>query len=190
MTPGARGGAIVIVAATALSACGHAGATAPVVPAPSGDWVVVPNVRPVAQAKDDDCGPTALATALGRWNVKPARSDLERPPGEGVTAGALRDEARRLGFASFVFEGSLEDLTTEVDDGRPVIVGLVRVVHDGRFPHFAVVVGHDVGARHWLVVDPALGVERPSAEALRTEWARSGWVTLVMAPRAKAQATP
>jgi predicted double-glycine peptidase len=170
----------------AAVAAGCALSSASVVSAPESGWVVVPNVSVVAQRGDFDCGPAALETALARWGVG-VPTDAWRPrpgqdPRRGVTAGALRDEARRVGFQSYVFEGSFEDLTAEIDAGRPVVVGLVRLERDVRTPHFTVVVGHDARLRRWLLADPALGVQDVSAEALRAEWARSGWVTLVVIP--------
>jgi predicted double-glycine peptidase len=139
----------------------------------------------VAQRGDADCGPAALTMTLGRWGATPspdawqprAREDLE-----GVSAGALRDEARREGFQSFVFEGTFDDLAAEIEAGRPVVVGLVRVERDRATSHFAVVVGHDAGARRWLLADPARGVRAVAREELGADWVRAGRVTLVVLP--------
>jgi ABC-type bacteriocin/lantibiotic exporter with double-glycine peptidase domain len=164
--------------------CGHGGA--PVAPtlatAPdSGDWVVVPGVPVVTQKGQDDCGRAALAMAMARWGQPISRQDVVPKPGEGgVSAGTLRDEARRRGFAAYVIEGHFEDLAVEIASGRPVVIGLVRVDGSRRMSHFAVIAGHAPGAGRWLMLDPALGVRSVSADALRTEWGRSGFVTLVI----------
>jgi ABC-type bacteriocin/lantibiotic exporter with double-glycine peptidase domain len=141
----------------------------------------------VAQVDDADCGPAALTMALTRWSASPSPDAWQPRTGEnrahgGFSAGALRDEARRAGFQSFVFEGTFDDLSTEVAAGHPVVVGLVHVEHERASAHFAVVVGHDADARHWLIADPALGVHAVTSDELRTEWGHSGWVTLVVFP--------
>jgi hypothetical protein len=169
------GGAVLGGAVAA--GCAHTSAPAPV-GAPDARWIVVPHATLVPQRSDADCGAAALATALARWNVAPSA----RVWRDGATAGALRDEARRAGLRAFVFEGSFDDLAAEIDAGRPVVVGLVRLERGVRMPHFAVVVGRDPGRNRWLLADPALGVQDLGANALGEEWARSGWVTLVMYP--------
>lgn len=58
----------------------------------------------------------------------------------------------------------------------------MHVEHERASSHFAVVVGHDDGARHWLLANPALGVRSVARDALGTEWGHAGWVTLVVLP--------
>jgi predicted double-glycine peptidase len=176
-------GAVLAAGAIAAAGCAHAPGDTRVV-APDASWVVVPHMDLIAQRGDFDCGPAALAMAFARWGAAPPP---EAPPpapdgeaGGAATAGELRDEARRAGFRSYVFEGSFDDLAAEVGAGRPVVVGLIHVERDARTPHFAVVVGHDAPRRHWLLADPALGLRTVREDALRTEWARAGWVTLVL----------
>jgi ABC-type bacteriocin/lantibiotic exporter with double-glycine peptidase domain len=192
MSGGARRRVLAIVGALLATGCAHARTGAPVAPPEARDWIVVPHVRMVAQEGDADCGPAALAMALGRWDAAPSPDAWQPSRGEparpgGVSAGALRDEARRAGFQAFVLEGSFDDLSAEVDAGHPVIVGLVRLERELRTAHFAVVVGHDAKARRWLVADPALGVLALGRDALEADWARAGWVTLVLAPNAEAR---
>lgn len=173
--------------AVAALGCAHAPAGEATAPQDASRWIVVPHVRLVAQTGDADCGPAALEMALGRWGAVPS-ADAWRPrEGEnrtrdGFSAGTLRDEARRAGFQSYVFEGTFDDLAGEVDRGRPVVVGLIRVERGTRTAHYAVVVGHDLPRARWLLADPALGVRAVAADALRDEWARAGWVTLVVFP--------
>jgi predicted double-glycine peptidase len=157
---------------------------------PEGAWTVVPHLTVVPQGAEDDCGRAALATALSRWGVSLSANDAALAPKGGITAGALRDEARRHGFSSFVFQGGFDDLALELQEGRPVVVGLVRLVGEQRTTHFAVVVGRDVRTGRWLMADPAVGVQPLSGDALRDEWARSGWVTLVLFPIGDSTATP
>ncbi len=180
---------MVAAVAVALGGCAHAAAPISLVAPAGGRWTVVPHLTVVAQGAEDDCGRAALATAFSRWGVSVPPTDDALAPKGGITAGALRDEARRRGFSSFVFQGGFDDLALEINEGRPVVVGLVRLVGEQRTTHFAVVVGRDVQAGRWLMADPALGVLPLSGDALRDEWARSGWVTLVLFPSGGA-ATP
>jgi predicted double-glycine peptidase len=147
----------------------------------------------VAQDGDADCGPAALATALTRWDASPSPDAWAARPGEdrereGFSARSLRDEARRAGFQSFVFEGTFEDLLAEIAASHPVVVGLRHVENGRATSHFAVVVGHDAGARRWLLADPALGVRGVARDELDTEWGHAGWVTLVVFPPSAAVA--
>ena len=182
--------AALVVVAGAHAGCAHARTGTPVVAPRASGWVVVPNVTMVAQADETDCGPAALTMALTRWHASPSPDAWQPRAGasrarDGFSAGALRDEARRAGFESFVFEGTFDDLSTEVAAGHPVVVGLVHVEHDRATSHFAVVVGHDTDARHWLLADPALGVHAVTRDTLRVEWGHAGWVTLVVFPAAE-----
>jgi ABC-type bacteriocin/lantibiotic exporter with double-glycine peptidase domain len=178
-----RGLSLLTIAAIGVG-CAHSGGV--VAAPPRGEWTVVPHVELVSQKGEADCGPAALATALGRWGVSLPPGDPGIPKDkQGVTAGALRDEARRLGFTSFVFEGAFTDLAVELGAGRPVVVGLVYADGDSRLAHFAVVVGRDARADRWLLADPARGVREVSADALRGDWGRAGWVTLVLLPKAE-----
>jgi predicted double-glycine peptidase len=182
----ARWALCLALGAVVAAGCGHTRPQAPIA-APGASWIVVPHMKFVAQAGDADCGPAALAMTLARWGAHPSSSAWPSRPVDtagrgGVTAGGLRDEARRAGFRSYVFEGTFDDLVAEIGAGRPVILGLVRIEHGTRIPHFTVVVGHEPRRGRWLLADPALGVQDVAAEALGADWARSGWVTLVVVP--------
>ena len=174
--------------------CAHASTGAAIGAPRDHGWVVVPHLTMVAQLGDADCGPAALATALTRWDSAPSPNAWQPRAGEnreheGFSAGSLRDEARRVGFQSYVLEGTFADLTTEIAAGHPVVIGLVLVEHGQRLAHFAVVVGHDVGAQHWLLADPALGVHSVARDELRTDWGHAGWVTVVVFPETDARAS-
>ncbi len=167
--------------------CAHANTGAAIGAPRDHGWVVVPHLTMVAQRGEADCGPAALSTALTRWDAAPSPDAWRPRPGEnreheGFSAGTLRDEARRVGFQSYVVEGTFSDLSTEIAAGHPVVIGLVLVEHERRLSHFAVVVGHDVGAQHWLLADPALGVHSVGSDELRADWGHAGWVTVVVFP--------
>jgi predicted double-glycine peptidase len=173
-----------LVLAALATGCAHGGVRAK---APDdGDWIVVRHLTVYTQKGDTDCGPAALATLLSRWGIAPetALRGTSAAQDDGVTAGALRDVARKLGFHSFVVQGSFADLDFELERDRPVLVGLVQTSGGQRWSHFVVVVGREVGGGRWLLADPARGLEVIARGALDGQWAASGFVTLVLAPRA------
>lgn len=155
-----------------------------------GDWSVVPGLTVYTQKSEADCGPAALATVLSRWGV-PSSAAWHGPHAvrdDGATAGELRDVARRLGFHAYVIQGAFDDLEFELARARPVLLGVVRPTDAGPRSHFVAVVGREAGGARWLLADPARGLEAVPRAALQAQWEASGFVTLVLAPRADAPA--
>lgn len=153
-----------------------------------GDWSVVPGVTVYTQKGEADCGPAALATILSRWGV-PSSAAWRGPHAvrdDGATAGELRDVARRLGFHAYVIQGAFDDLDFELTRARPVLVGVIRPTDAGPRSHFVAVVGREAGGTRWLLADPARGLDVVARAKLQAEWEASGFVTLVIAPRADA----
>jgi ABC-type bacteriocin/lantibiotic exporter with double-glycine peptidase domain len=133
------------------------------------------------------CGPAALAMVLRYWGAAADAEQIGRalylPSAQGVLNLELEFEARRRGFRTQAFQGSLDRAKAELRRGRPVIVfqdlgrGPVSV------PHFAVLLGYDdhadvvvlhSGTTAYLVLS--------SAEFLRTWAARRGWALLITPP--------
>jgi ABC-type bacteriocin/lantibiotic exporter with double-glycine peptidase domain len=178
-----------MMAATLVAGCGHASrGPSPADVRTSKDWVVAPHVELIPQRGENDCGPAALDIMLTRWGARTSAVRIGQeqvagvPDQGGVTAGELRNEARQLGFESFVFRGGFDDLSLELGGGRPVLVGLVREDRGKRSAHFVVVVGHDRGQAQWLVADPAEGWQVMPVDELRRQWSAADWVTLVLFP--------
>jgi hypothetical protein len=61
---------------------------------------------------------------------------------------------------------------------------LVQVAQSQRWSHFVVVVGREAGGGRWLLADPARGLVVVARDELNVQWSASGFVTLVLAPRA------
>jgi ABC-type bacteriocin/lantibiotic exporter with double-glycine peptidase domain len=146
-------------------------------------WILVSDVRHVAQESDEGCGAAALSSVLARWGVDVPAAELQEecavPEVPGLLAGELRDAARRRGLSAFVFEGSLADIEHELRRGRPVVVGLVKSTGPIKATHYEVVVGlrpdEEVAA-----VDPARGLVRDALPSFAAEWAATKGVTLVV----------
>jgi ABC-type bacteriocin/lantibiotic exporter with double-glycine peptidase domain len=149
-------------------------------------WLMVHNVPMLHQSSDHDCGAAALAMILARWGVVTASgAELEvlhavpLDPQHGITAGALRDLARRRGLRAFLIKGEIADLTREIGLDRPVLVGLVQRYGDDALSHYEVVVGMNPRARRLLLFDPARGPREDDYDGFATEWGRADHLALV-----------
>jgi ABC-type bacteriocin/lantibiotic exporter with double-glycine peptidase domain len=135
------------------------------------------------------CGPAALAMVLQYWGAAADAEEIGRalylPSARGVLNLELEFQARRRGFRTQAFEGTLERVKTELRQGRPLIVfqdlgrGPVSV------PHFAVLLGYDDRAEV-VVLHSGTTAYRllPYPEFLRTWAARRGWALLITPPGA------
>ncbi len=133
------------------------------------------------------CGPAALATALG-WagvDIEPAVlvPEVYLPARQGSLQLEMLAAARRHGVVPYVLRPTVEDLLAEVKAGHPVVV--LQNLAFSWYPkwHYAVVVGFDLA--HDEVVLRS-GVERrhlvPFATFERT-WRRSNyWAFVAMPP--------
>ena len=105
---------------------------------------------------------------------------------KGWKAGQLRDLARERGLQAFVVSGGIDDLTHEIGQGRPVMVGLVKRYGDKPLAHYEVVIGIHAEKRRILTLDPADGWREDSLEGFAREWTPTKQVTLVfLAPPAR-----
>lgn len=150
------------------------------------DWQVVSDVPFVAQRGLHDCGPAALAMVLAHFHVPPATEESPELTRGDVRAGALRDVARARGLDAFVVSGTFEDLSHQLDRGRPVLVGLAKpmALTGGRaLAHYEVVIGLNRSRRLILSLDPAAGLRENTLEGFAREWAPTRQVTIVVFPR-------
>ena len=155
-------------------------------------WKRIDHLPPVHQTGAKDCGAAALSSVMVYWRRPPIAPALEREkidaalrrsPDAGLTAGALRDYARKQGFHAYVFNGELADLRHEIDVGRPVIVGVHKELSSKKFlSHYEVVVGFHPRDQLVLLYDPARGLTENRVSGFLEEWKRAGQTTLVVAP--------
>lgn len=183
--PRARAPLLVLLLAAAPAGCAHGLGAAPKTGAGEEvGWTRVPDVNLRQQNHEHDCGAVALDMVLDHWKVAPPprkRANMEAT--SGLTAGEMRDQARRLDLEAFAFAGEVDDLVYEIDNARPVIVGLLLDDGGQRLSHFVVVVGHDRAADRFLVADPARGWRTLARADLERTWAAAGRPTLVVHPR-------
>jgi ABC-type bacteriocin/lantibiotic exporter with double-glycine peptidase domain len=151
-----------------------------------GRWVVV-QVPLVEQHGESDCGTAALASVLGYWgrptSVEAIDRGIQRRAGARASAAELEDYARARGLSAFTLFATFDDVRHELDEGRPVIVGVAKPYSPGRArAHFEVVVGYEPGTLRVLTLDPARGARENELSGFLAEWEPTGRVALVAAP--------
>jgi hypothetical protein len=133
------------------------------------------------------CGPAALAMVLRYWGAPADAEEIGRtlslPSSRGVLNVELEFEARRRGFGTRAFAGTLGRVKAELEGGRPVIVFQDLGRGPLSIPHFAVLLGYDDEAEVVVLhsgTSPYQVV--PYAEFLRTWTAGRGWTLLITPP--------
>ena len=130
------------------------------------------------------CGPAALTMVLRYWGTAVEADEIGRalflPSARGVLNVELEFQARRRGFRTEAFEGTLERVKSELRRGRPLIVFQDLGRGGVSVPHFAVLLGFDDQAEV-VVLHSGTTPYRllPYAEFLRTWASRRGWTLLV-----------
>ena len=185
--------AIVAMAALSLGCASYRGTAStaqPSVVAQQGQWTMVRNFPYVGQADDNDCGAAALAAVLRFWGRSASPESIESTLGRAdhrLQAGDMETYARSSGMQSYVFFGTMKDVVHELEQGRPVIVGLGKMVDEkNALAHYEVVVGWEPNKKQLLLLDPARGWQVDSLEGFAREWAVSKGVTIVAFPESGA----
>jgi ABC-type bacteriocin/lantibiotic exporter with double-glycine peptidase domain len=181
---------VCALGALALAGCytGSARTVSPVTIGADSGWLLVSGVPFFQQAGERDCGPAALAMVLRYWNVAvtPAQIATAHPENRdrGLRAGELRTFARGQGLEAFLIVGQPADLRTELEHGRPVIVGLGKPHLSRALAHYEVLIGLHRDGRRILTLDPAHGWRVNTLEGFAREWATAQQLALVIFRRA------
>jgi ABC-type bacteriocin/lantibiotic exporter with double-glycine peptidase domain len=142
------------------------------------------------------CGPAALAMVLQHYGARVEAEEIARrldlPSARGVLNLELEFYARRLGFRTRAFQGTLDRAKSELRGGRPLIVfqdlgaiGPDLVVTS--VPHFAVLLGYDDRAGVVVLHSGTTPYRLVSyADFERTWRAGRGW-TLLVTPAGRAR---
>jgi len=178
--------AIAVLTFGCASYRGTATSAQPSVVAQEGHWTMVRNFPYVPQANQSDCGAAALAAVLRFWGHPATPQSIEAALGaedNRLKAGDMEAYARSLGMRSYVFFGTMKDVVHELEQGRPVIVGLGKMVEEKKaLSHYQVVVGYEPNKKQVLLLDPARGWQVDTLEGFGKEWAISKGVTMVAFP--------
>jgi predicted double-glycine peptidase len=181
---------LLVLSAGCATYRGSTSAAQPSVVAREGRWTMVPNVPLVLQADDDDCGAAALASVARYWGYSASPQSIEAALGrtdKRLQAGDMETYARSVGLQSYVFFGTMKEVLHELERGRPVIVGLGKMVEEKKaISHYEVVVGYEPDKKQVLLLDPARGFEVDSLDHFAREWAVSKAVTIVAFPETRA----
>jgi tetratricopeptide (TPR) repeat protein len=142
---------------------------------------------PFFPQRDDQCGPAALATALGAAGIVVTPDDLIDEVYLPGRRGSLQPEvaaaARARGRMPYELPQTLDAVLAEVAAGRPVLV--LQKLGAGPWPgwHYAVVVGYDLAAGTFILRS---GTERRASESRRmfdAAWSRGGrWAVVLLEP--------
>ncbi len=153
------------------------------------DAVMIPNV-PFFSQEAYQCGPTALAIVLDYWHRKTASgkwvtpdeiaSRIYSPSARGVLGLDLELYARKQGFETRQYAGTMEDLRHNVNEGVPSIIFVDYGLSVYEVHHFMVVTGY---ARDGFVVNSGRRENQFISEGeLEKIWKKNGYWTLVLKP--------
>ena len=139
-----------------------------------------------AQA-DHECGPAALATALGAAGlpVQPEAltAQVYLPARQGSLQAEMLATARRRGALAVRLPPSLPALLREVSAGHPVVVLQNLGLSFAPRWHYAVLIGHDLAARELLLRSGTTRREVMGLSTFEHTWARGGhWAFVALAP--------
>jgi len=140
---------------------------------------------PFYPQEDYQCGPASLAGVLNYWgfNISPGEiaAEIYSPHAKGTLDVDMVFYAEKQGLETSQYRGSLEDLKSNIDSNRPLVV----LVDDGFWVYeqalFMVVVGYDAGG---LIVNSGKEQNRfiPLGRFLRS-WERTKFWTLRITPK-------
>jgi hypothetical protein len=133
-----------------------------------------------------ECGPAALATALGAAGIAVRPEALTEQVYLPARRGSLQLEmlatARRRGALAVRLPGTLDALLHEVAAGRPVVVLQNLSLPIAPRWHYAVVVGYDLAGRELLLRSGTTERLAIGLTPFEHTWARSGHWAFVAVP--------
>ena len=138
------------------------------------DWEIVSDVPFVRNKRCTTAGQQRSRWCSRIFGSRPRAAEARALAGGDVRAGTLRDVARASGLEAYVVSGTFDDLFTQVERGRPVVVGLAKpmALTGGRsLAHYEVVIGLNRSRRLILSLDPADGLRENTLEGFAREWA-------------------
>lgn len=132
------------------------------------------------------CGAATVAMVAHYWKPQlaqvPAAAEIYRqlPPTEhGTALSQMKSYLETLGLKAFTVKGTLQDLATHTEKGRPVIVGL-RKKQNAEL-HFVVVTG--LAANQIQFQDPSRSKPKNlNRGAFEKQWDQGGNWALIAAP--------
>ena len=140
-----------------------------------------------------ECGPAALATALGAVgiDVRPEAltGQVYLPARQGSLQLEMLATARRQGTVAVRLPGTLQALLAEVAAGHAVVILQNRGLSVAPQWHYAVVVGYDLDAGELVMRSGTTEREFMRLDTFERTWARGGHWAFVALPPGKLPAT-
>lgn len=167
-----------------------AGCATPAPPAPGPDTSPSAEIRdvPFHPQKKYQCGPAALATAIGDLGIAADPDDLVSevyvPQRQGSLPAEMRAAARRRGLVAYPLSPSIDDLISAIDAGYPVLV--MQNLGLDWLPrwHYAVAVGYDLEEGTIVLRSETRRRHVTDVSTFQRTWRRSGhWAQIVVEPR-------
>ncbi len=142
---------------------------------------------PFYPQRDWECGPAALAMALGAAGQSVGPDELVPEVWIPARRGALQPEmlaaARRRAALAVPLEPRLEALLASVADGLPVIVFQNLGLEMSPVWHYAVLIGYDLDSGSVVIHTGAEEASIQSIHPFERTWVRGGsWAMTVSAP--------
>jgi ABC-type bacteriocin/lantibiotic exporter with double-glycine peptidase domain len=145
---------------------------------------------PFIYQKDKRCGTAALASVLRYYGDPVSEEGIARdifsPELKGTLLSDLENFARRRGFYTRVYPGSLSDVKRHIERNEPVII----LIDDGfsayQRPHYLVAVGYNEKRRLVIVHTGPEADALWSYGRLESAWARMNHLCLLILPVSKA----
>lgn len=136
---------------------------------------------------DYECGPAALATALGAAGIAVQPEALTEQVYLPARQGSLQVEmlatARRRGALAVRVPGALEAVLRELAAGHPVVILQNLSLPIAPRWHYAVVVGYELASRELLLRSGTVKREVLAFATFEHTWARSGhWAFVALPP--------
>jgi tetratricopeptide (TPR) repeat protein len=133
------------------------------------------------------CGPAALATALGATGVRVTPEELVSqvylPGRRGSLTIEMQAAPRRYGRISYPLAPELESIIAQLDAGSPVLV-----LHNYGLPfwprwHYAVVIGYDAASQRLLLRSGKRERQQMSAATFMRAWDNADrWALVLLRP--------
>ncbi len=151
---------------------------------------------PFVRQQKQGCGPAVLSMLIGYWSEHGSPTTTRWTPSalytrlydskiHGVTGESMLAFLREQNYNAFSFRGEWNDLSSNTNLGRPVIVALEP--KSGEPIHFVLVIGTNSDSEV-VIHDPdrAAYVKEPSGRFMQ-QWNRTDRWTLVAVPRARTE---
>ncbi len=175
--------AILVLVSSGAVGCGRAGVDVVRADAAAGHGHVIGGV-PFLPQEEYQCGPAALAMVLRYYGMPADPDDITRalylPSIRGTLNLDLEFYARRRGFRTHAFPGTLERAKDEVRRDHPLIVFQELGAGPWPVPHFAVLLGFDDRAGVVVLHSGTTPYRIVSYGAFERSWApRRAWTLLI-----------